>query len=133
MLLPKPVNFYAPAMTYAVIFVAIHLLTVPFIAARCVGVTPSDLLRPLGRPAGVTVVSTGVLLWCTSALGTRSPWAMGAALAAFAGVFGLGAFLFTLTPQERRTLLRIAPSLRQRPVPLVEGAAGIGPGPGVAE
>lgn len=121
--LPVPTNFYGPAITYALIFVTIHLLTVPFIAARCVDVTARDLLGPLVRPAIVTAVSATVIPVGASVLGTESLVRVAATLAVFVMVFAAGSIAFGLTAQERRILLRVASGGR---------LGGAGPGPAVA-
>ncbi len=88
--LPEPTNFYAPAATYAAIFVAIHLLTVPFIAARCVEVSPADLLGPLVKPTIITGVCASLLPLGSRMIGTASLLHVGGILAVFSLAFGLG-------------------------------------------
>ncbi|MBK7403442.1 MAG: hypothetical protein IPJ41_02110 [Phycisphaerales bacterium] len=106
--LPAPTNFYAPAITYALIFVAVHLLTVPFIAAKCVDVTAGDLLGPLVRPGIVTLVCAAVIPLGSWWLGTGSLVRVAAIMAAFGALFGIAALAFALSAQERRLLLRFA-------------------------
>jgi len=106
--LAPPLDFYAPAVTYALIFVIIHLLTIPFIAARCVDVTARDLLGPLVRPAIVTCVAAAVLPIGAATIGTRTILHLGAILAIYGAVFGAGALAFGVTARERRALLRSA-------------------------
>ena len=104
--LPAPANFYAPATTYAILFVAIHLLTVPFIAARCVEVTAGDLLRPLIMPSVVTVMCAGILYLGSKLFGTASLLHVAATLAVFGIAFAIGALTLVLSSQERQVLLR---------------------------
>lgn len=112
LLLPAPFNFYAPATTYAAIFVTVHLLTVPFIAAKCVEVSPADLLRPLVKPAMITAVCAAALPLGARYIGTSSLLHLAGTLALFGVLFGLGTLVFALSPRERRILLSLLPGGR---------------------
>lgn len=104
-MLAPPANFYAPGFTYAGIFVAVHLLTVPFIAQRCVSVTAGELLLPLLRPALVTAAASVVLPVGVRTIGADSLLHVGLIGAAFSLAFGAGALLAGVNADERRYML----------------------------
>lgn len=107
-LLAPPGDFYAPAMTYAGVFVVVHLLAVPFVGARCLGMTPGQLLLPILRPAMVTAGATLVLPAGVHLIGAGSLLHVAAIGVAFSAVFGLGALAFGMSADERRALLNTA-------------------------
>jgi len=65
--LPEPLRYLAPACSLCVIFVVVHLVLVPFIAARFLHATVFDLFRPCIIPLGAALFGLLMYSWLPDA------------------------------------------------------------------
>lgn len=119
--LPDDLRYIGPAVGFTLVFVGLHLVGVPIVAARCLQLSPWSLIRSVGRPFAATALASGAGLGVLAAggrLGDLSFFSMptraaGAAIdpawmLASIGVFGLVyaplAYAFVIGPNERGRL-----------------------------
>jgi hypothetical protein len=122
--LPPDLRYVGPAVAFTLVFVGLHLVGVPILAARCLHLSPWNLIRSIGRPflataaavgAGLGVLAVGGRLGDLSllAMPTRAAGAaidpawMTASLAAYGLVYAPLAYAFVIGPNERSRITGI--------------------------
>lgn len=122
--LPADLRYIGPAVGFTLVFVGLHLVGVPVLAARCLHLSPWSLIRSVGRPflataaasgAGLGVLAAGARLGDLSLLSmpTRAagdaidPAWMLASILAFGLVYTPLAFAFVIGPNERARITGI--------------------------
>jgi len=129
--LPEHLVIYAPPVMYALILVAVHLLGLPLITARCLHIKASSLLFSLIRPAIATTIAASAsiaILHFTNHLQdlgftgtltldrgqTISTTHILAALATFTAVYAILSYAIVFDQSERARILAIVKSIKAR-------------------
>lgn len=94
-----------PAMAYAATTLLAYFGFVPFVAARCIGQSPSRFFRPLLRPVIATALATPVLVAAANLPWEWSLAKLAVVCAAFGGAYGLLALFIAINADERARLL----------------------------
>jgi hypothetical protein len=105
----------APAIALTASLVLVHLVALPPLAARALGVRTSDLLRPIARPALATALASPVYLAAGAVL---ARWTLGhlfLVLAAFGAAYAALTWLIVLDGQDRRRVLDLLRRAGERP------------------
>jgi O-antigen/teichoic acid export membrane protein len=95
----------APAIAVTAASLLIHLVALPPLAARCLGLRLRDLLGPILRPALSAAIASPVYLFM---LRSDVPWTLPrllVALAAFGAAYAVVSSVVTLTRDDRRRLI----------------------------
>ncbi len=108
--LPPSVEVQGPALGFTIVVSSVYLLALPIVGARCVGQGYFQMLAPMLRPLLIAAAAAPTLWlgpWLGGALGHGVVGQLVAPAGAFGLVYGPLAFLFALTPEERRRLLAV--------------------------
>jgi O-antigen/teichoic acid export membrane protein len=115
LMLPDNMKFYAPAVAYAVVFTAFHMVVLPAVGASLLGLRMRDLISPILRPLLLSVIGAPTLFlgqwWFAEWTALRLLTVVGAFCAVYVGLF-----VATAGPAERSLLwgpLRRARGFRQ--------------------
>lgn len=128
--LPEHLVVIGPAMSFTAVFVGLHLLGLPIIAARCLQLSPFGLLWSLRKPILATALAMAAAIGTLAAFGQladlgfgqRPTQAFGNAIepipmVASIAVFGLSTAVFMLAvglaPEDRDRLRRLVPARLQ--------------------
>lgn len=101
LLLPSNMNFVGPAVAFSSVFLVIHFIVIPFIAARCLSMSVSEVFAPIARPA-VAMVIAGPALFIPQLIGAQqSIVALGTGLALFGAIWATLAWWYVLRSEDR--------------------------------
>ncbi|MFK7882772.1 MAG: lipopolysaccharide biosynthesis protein [Phycisphaerales bacterium] len=129
--LPAEYVVIGPAISFTAVFVGLHLIGMPIIAARCLHLSPLSLLFSLRGPLTATILAAGAATGTLAAFGAlpslsfgqRPTEALGTAinplhLMTSIVVYGIATGVFMLTiglgSQDRARLKRLVPARFQR-------------------
>jgi len=104
--LPDPYKQLGCAIVYSAIFVVVHFVALPVIAARCLGIRLRDLYLPLLRPGLATLTCSYVYF---HAIGTVSDWTfprLVGVVAGFTAAYLTVSILFVMDARERQRFIR---------------------------
>lgn len=85
--LPEGSKYLAPAYSFCFIFVLVHLLVLPLVTSRQLGVSVFALFRPCFEPLAAALLAVATF-WFSPSL-VRSPWELVVTLAAYSFVYGV--------------------------------------------
>lgn len=122
-LLPEDIRYFGPPISFTFAFVGLHLIGIPIVAARCLGLHPSHLILSAGRSLVATLVAVGAGLGVLAAGGEIHSLAFGAkptlelgnaiapvtmllSIGAFSLTYAVLAFALVLNREERARALR---------------------------
>lgn len=113
--LPGGIGFYGPAIAFSTIFVAVHVVLLARIAARCLEEPAAQTIAPIVRPLFITLLASP-MLWLPGWLGLSNDWLrILGAIVGYGCVYAPLAWLVVLSSDERS---RIAGKvLRRGPAP----------------
>jgi len=113
--LPGGIGFYGPAIAFSTIFVAVHVVLLARIAARCLEEPAAQTIAPIVRPLFITLLASP-MLWLPGWLGLSNDWLrILGAIVGYGCVYAPLAWLVVLSSDERS---RIAGKvLRRGPTP----------------
>lgn len=100
-LMPDPIRFYAPAIGFALVIVAVHFFGIPVVVARCLEMRYRELFLPLIRPLLVTTLCAPILVWPALAWDLRSIPMVIAPCATFGVVYAVLSWCFVLSRSEK--------------------------------
>lgn len=103
-LLPEGINLLAPALAYAIIFVALHVGSIPMIAARVLSLPLRSIYAPLVRPVIAVILSSPPLFAYRQFGWTQSFLALLAACACFGALYAALIWYFVLFRHDRQRL-----------------------------
>jgi O-antigen/teichoic acid export membrane protein len=124
--LPADFRFNSPALAFAGVFTLFHMVLLPLIGARCLGVPVRALFTPMLRPAVAAAIPAPILVAATWLPGVGpgwasawGPWVELGILMGFGAVYGAALSVlvvaFVATPQERvRAAAAMMRALRAR-------------------
>ncbi len=100
-LLPPSVRYTGPAWSYTVVFGVVHVVLVPLVTVRAIGMTYGQLLAPLGRPLlAAAAAAPGLWLWARLIEHWTAPKLVGA-LGSYGLLYGLLVVVVVMSRQER--------------------------------
>lgn len=106
---PTNLSIYGPAAAFALILLAVHLLTLPIIVAKEMGMTYAEvLIKPLVKPFLATCITAPALLTYHLDIPIHPALKLLGASAAFGAAFTAAAWLFILDRAERTRILAFA-------------------------
>lgn len=129
--LPADLVIIGPAVSFTAVFVGLHLMVIPFIAARCLRLSPFALFHALLGPLSATGAGVVTALAVLAAFGALQslgfahtpsselgagirPLPLLASMVAFATTTGISMFRWGLRQEDRNRVWRIIGSVTRR-------------------
>lgn len=109
--LPDPAKYLGPAISFSIVVLTLNLAIIPPIAARALGLTVSDVLTPVLRPAVATLGIVPLLAGARLAIVNWNLVSLGAVGVATAAVYAGLTWAIVVAPDERQ---RIRNAIGQR-------------------
>lgn len=110
-LFPASIRYTAPAWAHSSLFVLFHLVFLPRLVSRRLGIGLENTLAPLGRPLVASLVGLPVLIWGNRHLQHGDLLGLCGVVAAYGAIFAVVSWLVVLDGAERR---RFANAARRR-------------------
>ena len=109
LVLPKTIDFTGPAIAYSAVFFFVHLIIMPQVTAKSVGLNLRKIIRPSIRPFTLAVVASPALLVAKCFSETEFiNWAgASVGVCCYAIVYALVSWCFLLSKQERCGIQRL--------------------------
>ena len=107
LVMPSSLRLHAPAIAFAVVFTVVHMLLLPVVGARCLGVTVRDMIGPVLRPALALLIPGTALALASNRISDAQAWSLavlGLVAGAYGVLYGLFALFIVVTPRERRRI-----------------------------
>jgi len=109
LVLPKTIGFTGPAIAYSAVFFLVHLIIMPQVTAKCVGLNLGRILRPSIKPFTLAVIASPALLVAKyfSEDELISLSGVIASVCCYALVYALASWCFLFSKQERGSVQRL--------------------------
>jgi O-antigen/teichoic acid export membrane protein len=106
--LPGPYKFYGPAIAFAAVFTAVHLLFLPVIGARCLNIRYRDLFWPILPSAAIAILCSPILVGAHSLIGRWNIPLVVLVVGLYGAIyFAIGLFV-VVTRAERQRIVKFA-------------------------
>lgn len=116
--LPERLSLIGPALAFAILMIALHIIALPVIGARCLGVSYGAFFAPFARPLVATLACVPVVIagmWWLAPLGLIDLIAI---VTTFGALYAIVGWFFVLDAQERKrfagAITRRLPNARSR-------------------
>ena len=109
LLLPKSWNFTGAAVAYSLVFLIVHMIIMPKVTAKQVGLTFNTIVSPIFRPLIVAFVSFPILFVGYLFTGTETlDWTgVIVGVGSYALLYSIFSWWFILTKRERIGIIRL--------------------------
>ena len=123
--LPPDEKYLGPAIAFSSIFVVLHFLIIPFIAARCLNVGVKRILAPVFRPAVTTLFASAILLLPHTEPGRGSIIVLLVSIALFVVALLPLSWFWVLPPADRHQIRQVILRRLKRAPGRAPGDAGV--------
>ncbi len=119
LLLPKSWDFTGAAVAYSLVFLIVHMIIMPKVTAKQVGLTFNTIVSPIFRPLIVAFVSFPILFvgYLFTSTQTLDWTGVIVGVGSYALLYGIASWWFILTKQERNGIKRLYSRVTDRSLP----------------
>jgi len=97
---------HGPAIAFAASYSIVHLIALPVVVARCIGVRYTEVVGPLGRPTVATAIAAAALLIVDTQVRGLGFWGLLLAGVAFGVTYAVCVWIMVLSGEERSILTK---------------------------
>jgi len=116
LLLPNTIGFTGPAIAYSAVFLIVHMIIIPKVSAKSVGLSLGKIIRPSVRPLSIAIAASPALLLTNYFSDTQLiNWAgVVGSVSCYAIVYATASWWLLLSKRERSGIQRLVLQIAKR-------------------
>jgi len=116
LLLPNTIGFTGPAIAYSAVFLIVHMIIMPQVSAKSVGLSLGKIIRPSVRPLSIAIAASPALLLTNYFSDTQLiNWAgVVGSVGCYAIVYATASWWLLLSKRERSGIQRLVLQIAKR-------------------